>query len=155
MERINRIDQPQESAESSTGKARKVGLKPWESNSYEFQELQKLGEELDAQHCNARLELAQRIDSPHKDSDVIPSGEDYGYGPPVFGAKPDLNARASSTSGQGTLAGAYYAGLKRWKGSYHSEQQRMPSAHPIKKHDGRRSQSDAQISYGTRYWPAG
>jgi hypothetical protein len=102
MERINRIDQPQERAVNPSRKAKKAGLPPWIAKPYE---LQQLAEELKAPNSNPRLEVLQRISGLHQDSNVIPSGEDYGYAPPVFGAKPDLNARASSASNQGILAG--------------------------------------------------
>jgi hypothetical protein len=54
-----------------------------------------------------RLEFAQQSHGQHQtDSDFIPS-DDYGYGYPVFGTMPDLNARASTASDQGTLAGCW------------------------------------------------
>ena len=103
MERINRIEQLQERAERSPGKARKAGLPPW----YKPQELQKIGIELNKSHCNSRSDGLQYRHGQPQDRDVTPSDGDYEYGLPAFGSgfTPHLDASASSASDQGTLAG--------------------------------------------------
>ena len=100
MDQIHHRDKPLERTAKLTAKA---GPKPWDIKQYTYQE------PIDDQrplHGDPRLEVAPQSHGQHQtDSDFIPS-DDYGYGNPVFDTMPDLNARTSSASELGTLAGS-------------------------------------------------
>jgi hypothetical protein len=104
MERITRIEyKQQEGTAKPTKKVGKAGPKPWEIQQYIYTEPK---DEKRPSSCDPRLELAQRIDDQHQDSDFIPY-DDSGYGSPAFGlsATPDLNYSTATADELGTLAG--------------------------------------------------
>jgi hypothetical protein len=103
MERKAYIDKQQEGTAKPTGKAGKAGPKPWELGPYIYT---KPRDDHKLPHSDPRLEFAQQSHGLHQDRGFTPSDDaDHKHGPPAFGAMPDLNARASTTSDQGTLAG--------------------------------------------------
>jgi hypothetical protein len=96
------IARPKDINVNPTKKSGSAKPKPWELEQYIYQEPT---EEKKSSHSDdPRLELARHQD---QESHFIPSDEDDGYGPPVFGSggMTDLSAGASSASDLGTLAG--------------------------------------------------
>jgi hypothetical protein len=104
MDRLFKIEQPQERTAKPAGEAKKVGPPPWEVKPYKLQELQKLEEELRVQPSNSMLDSVQQRIYSHNS---IPSGDDYGSGLPVLGSSftPYFNASAATAGELGTLAG--------------------------------------------------
>jgi hypothetical protein len=102
MERRLQRDQQLEGTAKPTEDAKKVDPRPWELEKYIYQE--SLTDDGRSSHSDPRLELALRL---HQESDFIPSDGDDEYGFPVCGTgfTPQLDASASTTSDQGTLAG--------------------------------------------------
>jgi hypothetical protein len=100
MDRIPHIDKQQEGTPKSTGKA---GPKPWDLKQYTYKEK---NDDHRVPHSDPRLDALQSYDR-HQDSDFIPYDDDHGYGSPVSssGFTPQLDARASTASEWGTLAG--------------------------------------------------
>jgi hypothetical protein len=78
-----------------------VGPRPWDIQQYIYE---KPKDDQRSSHSDPRLESHGQ----HQiDSDFPSSDGDYGYGLPAFGSgfTPDLSARTSTASDQGTLAG--------------------------------------------------
>ena len=110
MDRRPQRDQPQEGTAKLTGKAGKAGPPPWELKPYIFKE--ETEDTQRSSHCDPRLELALQDLSLHQD-DFIPFDDDRdhgsGYLASGLGVTSDLNARASTASDQGTLAGGEWS----------------------------------------------